>query len=542
MDSVAELETARQALRRQAWGHAYARLSEPSLNAVLTPEDLVGLFTAAYLTGRDAESFDALERAHRQYLRRGNSAQAALCAFWLAMGLFLRDQRARGGGWMARAQRLISEQHLECAARGWLLTAEGRRSVETGEYVSGYDTFEQALDIGRRVGDAGLIAFARHGQGRALLRMGEVDAGLALLDEVMVSVTTGELAPLPTGMIYCSVIEACQEIFDLHRAGEWTAALSGWCAAQQDLVPFRGQCLVHRSQVLQARGAWSDAMREIRLARQRLSDPPGQAPLGMALYQQAELHRLRGEFDEAEELYGQTDLRGHSTQPGFALLRLAQGHTTTAATAIRQAVDEETNEANRAGLLSAQVEIMLANRDTAAARKAADELIRTTTTVGARPLRATAMHARGSVLLATHEPRAAVAALREACTLWSELDVPYEAARSRVLLGSARLLLGDEDTARLELDAAESVFRALGATPDLRQPSRAPGAASAGELTERELQVIALVSAGKSNRDIATQLVLSEHTVRRHLQNVFAKLGVSSRAAATRYAVQHNLV
>lgn len=259
----------------------------------------------------------------------------------------------------------------------------------------------------------------------------------------------------------------------------------------------------------------------------------------MALYQRAELHRLRGEFDDADEFYRRADERGHSTQPGLALLRLGQGQTVTAAAAIKQALDEETEEPNRAKLFAAHVEIALARGDTDAARISADELTRIATAVGARPLLAAATHSRGAVLLATGEPGPAATALRTACAMWSELDMPYEAARSRVLLGSARMLLGDHDTARQELDAADSVFHALGAAPEKRYQART---VSAGELTARELEVMALVALGKPNREIADQLVISEHTVRRHLQNVFAKLGVSSRAAATRYAVREHLV
>jgi len=297
--------------------------------------------------------------------------------------------------------------------------------------------------------------------------------------------------------------------------------------------------------VLQLHGAWPDAMEEVRRARERLSAPPGQPALAMAVYQQAELHRLRGQLAEAEQAYRQASRWGPPPQPGLALLRLAQGRVDAAAAAARAALDEAPDRAARARVLAAYVEVVLAAGDVPAARAAADELSATAAGLGMAFLRAVAAHATGAVLLAEGDPRAALAALRRAWAAWQELDVPYEAARARVLVGLACRELGDTDTAEMELGAACRVFQQLGAAPDLARvealsPKKA--ASAAGGLTAREVQVLRLVAAGKSNRAIAADLFLSEKTVARHVQNIFAKLDVSSRSAATAFAFEHGLL
>src|SRR5579859_2753631 len=382
-------------------------------------------------------------------------------------------------------------------------------------------------------------------RGRTLLSLGEIAAGVALLDEAMVAVLAGEVSPIPAGIVYCSVIDACQGLCDLRRAQEWTEALKQWCASQPELVPFRGECLVYRAEIMQLHGAWTAAVDEAQRACDWLAQPPGQPARGSAFYLQGELHRLRGEFGRAEAAYRQASQFGREPQPGLALLRLSQGQREAAAAAIRRVVAEAQDRVSRAKVLAAHVEVMLAVGDVPAAGAAADELADIAAELDAVLLQAYAAHAQGAVLLTRGDADAAVPALRRAWAAWQEVAVPYEAARVRILLALAYQVLADHDTAAMELDAARWVFRQLGAIPDLLRLevlTHSPRAKAAGGLTTRELEVLRLVAAGKSNRAIATGLVLSEKTVDRHVSNILTKLGVASRAAATAYAYEHDLL
>ena len=373
---------------------------------------------------------------------------------------------ARDGGWLSRARRLL-DGHEDCVEQGYLLVPVALQSMAEGDAAKACTTFSQAGEIGNRFQDPDLLTLGRLGRGQALIHLGEVSEGVALLDEAMVAVTTGEISPIVAGLAYCAVIEACQEIFDVRRAQEWTTALSSWCDSQPDLVLYRGQCLVHRSELLQMHGDWQVAMDETHRARERLSQPTGQAAIGMAFYQQAELHRLWGEFEVADEAYREASQYGRAPMPGLAQLRLAQGQADSAETAIRRALEEAQDRVSRSKLIPAYVEIMLATGDIQAARVAADELEEIAGKLDSLFLNAVCAHATGAVLFHEGLPQAALVPLRRAWRAWSDLQAPYEAARTRVLVGFACRGLGDKDAAEMELNAARRVFQQLGAAPDL---------------------------------------------------------------------------
>jgi DNA-binding NarL/FixJ family response regulator len=542
MATAGSLEQGRAAFDRKDWRTAHEQLTAADVDDPLAAADLECLARALYLAGEDEESRLVLERAHHAFLERGDIAGAVRCAFWIGMGLMERGETGRGGGWLARAARLVQDGP-ETVERGYLLVPDGLQALFGGDAAEAHVLFTQAAAVGQRFGDPDLTALGRLGIGQALLRLGRIAEGMALLDEVMVSVEADEVSAIPAGIIYCAVIESCHAIFDVHRAREWTAALTRWCEAQPDLVPYRGQCLIHRAQILRFHGDWPEAMAAATQACEVFASSPGQLAIGEAHYQRGELHRLRGELDAAEAAYREAAAHGRVPQPGLAQLRVAQGHADRAEPAIRTAVSDADDPAARAAMLAAGAEVALATDDTPAARRAADELARLAASVGADPLHALSAHVTGAVLLVEGDSRASLASLRTAAAIWQRREAPYDAARARVLIALASRELGDDDTAELELETARSVFARLGATPELdriTELSRIPGDARHG-LSPREVEVLRLVAGGKSNRAIAADLVISEHTVARHVQNIFTKLGVSSRTEAAAFAFEQGL-
>jgi ATP/maltotriose-dependent transcriptional regulator MalT len=543
---VASLEAVRRgrdAYEEHRWTDACSALTEADAVSPLGSEDLGRLATACYLVGRDQDSLDIFARAFDTCTNARDSRGAARCTFWIVLQLILRGDMAQAGGWLARARRIVEDDDPDGLEDGYLLVPGAVQSLFSGDASAAARDFGRAVEIAHRFDEPDLLTIATLGAGQAAILAEQVNEGIALLDEAMVTAMAGRVSPILVGLGYCIVIEECQGIFDLRRAQEWTSALTRWCETQPDLVPYRGQCLVHRAEILGMHGEWRAADDEVRRACDWLEQAPGPA-IGMALYQLGELHRLRGEFDEAEDAYRRATECGHAATPGLALLRLARGQVEPAASAMRRAVDDARDRLNRSRLLAAHVEVMLAAGDGAAARAAAAELAAIASEHEAPLLRALAAHAQGWVRLADGDAAAAVPQLRQAWTIWYELEAPYEAARVRVHIGLACRALGDHDTEELELDAARRTFERLGAAPDLEQlppPTRSSGDETSG-LTARELEVLALVSSGRTNREIASELVISEHTVARHVQNIFAKLGVSSRTAATAFAFEHHLV
>jgi DNA-binding NarL/FixJ family response regulator len=496
------------------------------------------------MLGRDDDYLVALERAHHAYLNAADVLPAVRCAFWIGLNRLLRGELSRATGWFARAGRLLEREQDDCVERGYLMLPVLLEAAHTGDWEAASATAAHAAEIAERFGDSDLLAMAGHEQGHALIRQGRVAAGLRLLDEAMVAATAGELSPIATGLVYCSVIAYCQDLYELRRAREWTDALTQWCEQQPDMVAHTGVCLVHRAEILEVQGAWGEALRESQRAYERCAQGMvNQRALGQALYLQGEVHRLRGEIVAAEESYREASRHGCEPQPGLALLRLAQGNGDAAAAAIRRVLGETSDPLKRARLLPGYVEVMLAVGENKEAHSACRELEDISAGHGGAVLGAMSAGARGAVALAEGDAAAALVTLRRARQVWQELEAPYQAARARVLVGLACRNLGDEESAALELEAARRVFEQLGAAPDVAGvDSLVRSSVDAHGLTPRELQVLRLVATGETNRAIAAELVLSQRTVDRHVSNILTKLGVSSRAAATAYAYEHQLV
>jgi ATP/maltotriose-dependent transcriptional regulator MalT len=540
--AASALDRGRDAYAARAWADAHALLSSADESEPLAPPDLELLATAAYMRGRDEEWVVAHERAHHLHLEAGDAEAAARAAFWIGLAFVLRGELGPAEGWFGRAQRILEEHGADCVERGFLLVPYAYALLSGGDVAAAGAAVDDAAALARRFGNRDLFALAVLTQGQVAAIDGRVNEGLALLDEAMVAVTTEDLSPVISGLVYCAVILTCQEVFELRRAREWTLALDRWCRQQPDLVAFTGRCLVHRAEILQLGGSWADALEEARRARSRFVETDNQTA-GLALYREGELLRLQGDLHGAEEAYRAASGAGWEPQPGLAQLRLAQGRVEAAVAAIRRATAERADPLRRALVLPAYVEIMLAAGETDEARAACDELEAVAGRYSSAMLDAIVAYERGAVELAVSDARRALEHLRRAFDAWRTLEAPYEVARTRVLIGEACRLLDDTDACTLELEAALADFVRLGALPDaarvkqLLGRGRDPGHG----LSPRELEVLRLVASGKSNREIAAALVISEHTAARHVQNIFAKLRVSSRTAATAFAFEHGL-
>ena len=535
-------ERARGSFDRRRWNDAFAELSAARLEGDLEVEDLERLAIAAYMVGREDVCEESWIASHHVRLQRGQPERAARSAFWQALGLFFRGDLAPAKGWVARGGRLLENGPRDCVEHAWLKMFVALPHLFQGN-ADVFPAYVEAGEIAERFADADASMFARLCRGYALILQGRPGEGVELLDEVMVSVTADEVSPMLAGIAYCQVISLCQVVFDLRRAREWTEALARWCDSQSGLVPFRGNCLVHRCEIFQLQGAWTEALDSAREACERLAGPPAWDTLGSAYYQLAEIQRLRGEFAEAEQSYRQASLAGRDPEPGMSLLRLSQDRLDLALPAIQRVLQETQDRLMRCRLLPAAVQILLEARDVVAARAAADELAEIAAKFDSTYLNALTAHSSGAVLLAEGDAKAALTMLRAAQRSWRDLKAPHQEACARLLIGIACRALGDAASARLEFEAAQAAFVALSAVPDLGHLARVTGSSlNAGPLSPRESEVLRLVAAGKTNRAIATELFISEKTVARHLNNIFNKLQLSSRAEATAYAFKHGLV
>jgi tetratricopeptide (TPR) repeat protein len=454
------LEPARAAFARTAWRVAYDALSAADAAGELEAEDLERLAEAAWWLSDGTVSLRARERAYRQYVRRGEPRAAAWVALALAEDHFHRLARSVGQGWLRRAERHL-EGLPDVPERGWLyrlsfVVALERKPQEAMEYA------DRALEIARRVGDSDLEALALQDRGRALVALGQVKEGMALIDEAMTAATAGELTPRTAGRAYCNMIGTCEQLGDFGRAVEWYDAAHRWWGPHAD-SGYPGICRVHRAGILRLRGSLVEAEQEARRAAEELVDfMPDVA--GEAFYELGEIRLRLGDLPSAGEMFSEAHGRGRDPQPGLALLRLAEGKSDAARSMIERVLIEPGLAAlDRAKLLPALVEIGLACGGIAAAAEGAAELETITTTYTSPALVASAALARGRVELARGQAEQAMLHLRRASRIWAEIDLPIELAQTRLLLSRAYSALGNTDEAELEERAARAAMDRVGA-------------------------------------------------------------------------------
>ena len=539
-DRIANIDRARAAIAHERWAEAYELLHELELDD-LAAEDLGGLAEAAWWMGEQDEALAARTRAYAA-CAADDDRRAALHAGRLAIERFQRGEPAVGAGWLGKARRHL-EGIPEGVEHGFVAVLEATVARYAGQLDSAMALAGVAADVGRRHGDRDIWVLGLHTQGLVHIAEGRISDGLPLLDEAMTSVVAGELTSFFTGIVYCNVIEACLQVADLARAGQWSEAARTWCDSVPAESPFPGLCRVNRAQVAQLRGEWAEAQAEAeRASRELLRFDPWSA--AHASYEEGEIRRRLGDRAGARACFSRAHELGLDPQPGSALLRLSEGRPGPALAALRSAAEDEgLTPLRRARLLAATLEVALAGAEMGTARSIPAELDALAERQPVLALAAIAEGAHGELALAEGDAAKAHRHLRRAALRWQELRLPYETGRARAALGIALRASGNEEGADVELRGALSTFERLGAAPDAERVRAllAPETALPRGLTAREAEVLRLVAAGRSNREIATALTISEHTVARHLQNMFTKLEVSSRSAATAFAFEHGL-
>ncbi|MDH3299998.1 MAG: helix-turn-helix transcriptional regulator [Acidimicrobiia bacterium] len=548
----------------------------------LSGEELELLADARFWTDRIEESNSARRAAYRSFVAAGDDESAARCTWRLFYEHYLVGETAVANGWLERCRRHVDSGPDGSLSAGWLAAAEADIALHRGDPETALARAGRARRLATTHGDADLSAMALVAEGCAQLDLGREQVGFGLLDEAMVAVINSELEPLFTGWVFCNVIATCYGRCDLRRAAEWSSAAMKWCDTLREGLLWPGLCRVYSVELACLRGDWRAAEAEARRACHELTSHDARYAAN-AFYLVGELCRLTGAWSEALDAYMRAHELGYLPQPGLALLRLGQGRAADAAAALRSALATGSSAPlPRAQLLVALVEAAVAAAGIGPgdadeewldlAREAVDELDGLHRSTGSRLIGALAAGSRGRVLLATGDPREALGGCREAADRLRQLDVPYERARQQELAGLAAQRLGDAETAKLELTSAIADFERLGAEPDVVRATAllarldanpTPTTGDAGDrsavdddlddasdsledettpLTEREVEVLRLVAEGCTNRDIADRLTLSPHTVARHVSNIRAKLGASSRAAATAVAYGRGLI
>jgi class 3 adenylate cyclase len=465
---VDALDEARSAAGRQAWRAAYGAYTNVA-DAELTPTDLENYGEAAWWSGKLDEAIALRERAYAGYTAAGDGLGAARMALTLSWDNEARGSFAVAGGWLANAERLL-EDLPEAPEHGRVLLVRAMTAMfAEGDYDRAVSLFDQAWELAKRVGDRDVQMLALSGKGRAFIKEGRIDDGLALLDEATASAMCGDLRAHSAGLVYCITISSCQDLGDVRRAAEWTETANRFCD-KLDVSGFPGACRIHRAEVLRLRGDWSAAEAQATAACEELHDFD-RSITAFGHYEIGEIRRRRGDFAGAEEAYGVSNELGRDPQPGLSLLRLAEGKVDAAVAGISRKLQDSQEPLFRLRHLPAQVEIAIAAGDTKTARAAAEEAEQIVDTYKIGNRRASAFDAtvhfsRGQIELVEKDWPSAIASLQRARDGWQGVGAPYETARARMLLGRAYTLSGDVHAGTAELEGALATFERLGARPE----------------------------------------------------------------------------
>ncbi len=538
------LAVAREALACCDWEAAYRATSSgppPGADQEPAADWLDVLADAAWWLGRLDECIEAREGAYAIYDELGDRRNAGQCAVWLYEHYCFKARPAIAGGWLRRARNALEEES-ESAEYGALRLREAETAHGKGDLEASAEAAREVVVLSRRLRSTDLEAEALQTLARVLIDGGDPVEGLATLDEAMLFAVEGRLRPYSTGKVYCSLISACEALGDIRRAAEWSEATAHW-AERHPFAVFPGLCRVHVASALRARGEWDAAEQQAVRACGELATL-NVTNAAAAYAEIGEIRRRIGDLDGAEDAFRTAERLSGQPQSGLALLRLAQGNVDAAVAVIARALEEITwDRLGRARLLPARVQIAIAADDLPGAAAALEELDSIAADFSSPAMVAAALSARGRLQLASDD-RSACATLRQAADHWSELGVPHELATARMLQGAACRQAGDLDGASASFEAAGALFEHLGAgldIRDLRDISSLVTELPAG-LTGREVEVLRLVASGKTNKEIAAKLSLSDKTVARHLSNIFTKIDVTTRSAATAFAFAHHIV
>jgi len=544
-DRADRLAEARDAHRRREWSAAYDALSGLRRTGPLDGDDLAALSDAAWWLGLIRQSLEACEEGHDRFLADGRLDRAAMLAIEAGFSWSLRGEPEIGAGWVSRARRLLAGQPTG-TAQAMLMWMDARARAEAGDVEGALHDCDRLRTLGGELGEPVVGCLALALEGSLVVLGGDTARGFELLDEAMLPALAGRIPPDFAGNLYCQMLSVCHEVGDVPRARRWTEATQRWTDTFTSAAMFVGVCRVHRSQLLRLSGEWAAAEREAAAANHELAELNVEA-VGEARYELGETHRLRGDLDGARAWYAAAAELGRSPEPGVSLVLLESGRHDEALAGVQQALLEEGEPCRRARLLAAHVEIAVEAGRADLAEDPALELEALAHRFGTPGLRAWAGQARGTALLGADDPEGALPHLRVALFEYDAMGAAYDAATCRALLGKAFGALGDDRAAHVETEAGRRAFEDLGATPRVAWLTRLTAGVAGpttlpGGLTERETQILALVAEGSSNREVARRLVISEKTVARHLANVYLKLGVGSRTAASAWAHRQGLV